>query len=140
MRPSVADLKARVVRSWDSTEPLDLDALPPIVLDTAAPHAPGWAVWRVGSLSGPAVASPDLAPDRMPDPAVARRYFERILATARGHCHRCGAVASVNVDPTSSPAAWRLLEVSVDLVHAMGCPCRFEEIDRPYLDPRAFER
>jgi hypothetical protein len=136
-----ADLKARVARSWDRAGPAsDSDPLPPILLDVRAPHPRGWAVWRVGSLAGPAVAAPDLAPDRMPDPRVARRYFERILATARGACHRCGAAASVDLDPTSQPAAWSVLEVGVTLVHAHGCPCEFTEADRVHLDQRAFDR
>lgn len=135
-----ADAKARLAASWDSLATDPDAALPLIVLDTAAPKAVGWAVWRVGGPSGPAVAAPDLHPGLMPDPRVARRYFERILATARGACHRCGAVATVDLDPTAQPAAWSLLEVSVGLVHVHGCPCEFTEDDRQWLDPRAFTR
>lgn len=132
-----ADHKARVVRSWDSANRTGVDR-PTITLVTDAPHAPGWAVWQVGP-GGPRVACPDLSPLGPVPPEVEGRYFQRILATARGHCHQCGAAASVNVDPASTPAAWTLLEVSVGLSHSVGCPLTFDDADRPYLDPRALE-
>lgn len=139
MTGHLAEHKARLARSWESV-PDPMTELPPIVLVTDAPHAPGWAVWQVGlGPTGPRVACPDLHPTHPVPDAVARRYFERIAATARGHCHRCGAVASVNLDPTTAPAAWSVLQVSVGLDHTPGCPCEFTDADRQWLDPRALE-
>jgi hypothetical protein len=136
---NLADAKARVARSNESV-PDPMVELPLIFLDTQAPHAIGWAVWRIG-VDGPAVAAPDLTPLGPVPEAFVRKYMERLVATARGACHRCSAVAGVvGADPETTRAAWAVLEVSVGLVHAPNsCPLIFTEADRQWLDERAFE-
>lgn len=68
---------------------------------------------------------------------VRRRYVARVVANATGRCPLCEGVAGVWIDPTRTPAAWSVLPVTFQVLHATQCPAQFETRDRKWFDPRA---
>ena len=122
---ALADIRARLAAQWDRA---DTDE-PLIERLTDAPVPDHWTCWRV---NGSHVALPTLSP--LAPFEVQTRYLQRVVATARGSCALCGAVAEVHgADPDEHLAAWRVAPVSVGLVHATGCPAEFGDADRQWF-------
>ena len=101
-----------------------------------APCPPGWCVWRVGGEGGALTMLPSLAASASLD--LHRRHLLRVIANCTGQCPECSAAAGLpSIDPEQAPAGWRMVPVTVGIVHAPGCQATFTEADRPHLDPRA---
>jgi hypothetical protein len=135
--PNLADIKGRFSASWDTASKV---SAPPEIERAPLPCPPGFTIWRIKGTGG-CTMLPQLLPHA--PVRVRRKYAARVVANLTGRCPLCSATVWIDTDapdPERSPAAWRLLDVTLGVNHFPQCSGTFTNADKRFFDPRAVQQ